>query len=198
MKLPSIKRPNLAPRELRILVITVAIAFLLLNHLVVVPWWNQVVERSWELRKDELDVQRQGKALQSDPEWRRELSEFTQHRENRSPHVKDSDTWKRHINLLADENNVNDFKINRENGPESKSGAKPTGRVEARLRSNQLQLDCDVSCGLKEMVSFLHALQMDPAYPRIESCSLGLLKQGEEKLKGKIVFSVFLKPAAAQ
>jgi hypothetical protein len=176
------KLPKLTPKETTLVFTTIFIIFVILNYVLVLPWWNSNKEKGSKLNGLRKLVAEQQAAISAVPQWRSELEKLTQIKEGNVLHAQSQPAWMGHFDALAKESGVD---LERYNPKE--------------LKLNQVRITCSFQGNLESTTKFLHALLTDASHPRIEDCVLTAPKQGDEKredkLSGTIILTVVLKPS---
>ena len=109
---------------------------------------------------------------------------------------------KRANNACADQNGVALLKSPREVNNQVDAKKSPIGeKVPSKNKSNELRVNFPIEGNIQQTVKFLHSLQTDPAYPRIEKCQISPVSSSsaskashENKLKTELTVMVKLKP----
>lgn len=174
------KWPNLKPREFRLLVCLLVIAFMLLNYLAVLPWWKKTQEGFRALNKLQAEVAYRNEILERVEEWHHELSMLVQKKESLSPYIASQEMWMKHFESLADQSSVQLIQ-------------RRSVQSEEKNNPNQMRVDCSLEGNFESVVKFLHVVLADSSHPQIEACQLSPLKSGENKLRGQVTLVVLLK-----
>ena len=205
------KWPDLKPKEVRFVAATLLVVFVFLNYWFMIPWWNKEHELAEELNIKQMELEAQDtQYIKNTKRWRQEYFEITKDRDSTSPHVKDSDAWKKHIDDLASQSglaspNGPGLSVLREVNPRGNERIAPSGKTIMKNKPNdrpdELRLECVGDGSIQQAVKFLYFLQTDPAYPRIEKCQVspssssgGQKLPHENKLKITLIVMVKLKP----
>jgi alkylhydroperoxidase/carboxymuconolactone decarboxylase family protein YurZ len=174
---------SLKVREKRLAMMTLAVAFCLVNYLLVAPWWNRLNEQEQALRKLRGEAGFQREAIGHVGQWREELSRLTQEKEGGSGNVGSQEVWMKHFEELAGKSGVQLIQ-------------RRSVQSEEKSKANQLRVECSFQGNLSAVVRFLWALAVDAAHPQVEVCQLAPTKPGDDKLRGQLTLVVGLKPSS--
>lgn len=188
----------------RLVVLTLAVVFGLANYWAVIPWWNRLREQGKELEKLRSEVNDRREEIWRADERRNELSLLTQENQGGTGHVESPEAWMKHFEELAVKSGVElGTRGSSQPKDEKDSAAKNEGEPAQRRsshsknknRSNQLEVTCKFQGTLSAVARFLWTLTMDAAHPQVKVCQLAPVKPGDEKLTGKLILVVGLKPS---
>ncbi len=176
------KFSKLKPREIKFLIATGVVAFVIFNVVVIWPQWKSVEGQKAKIHQLKDDIRVQNEVLSRVPAWTSEVAELSKQREVSSPNVTTQEAWMKHFESLAKNGNL---ELPR------RSPLKP----ETPGKANILRVDCEFRGSLESVVKFMFALQDDSARPQIEVCQISPVKPGEDMLRGNMIVAVGLKPA---
>ena len=178
-------RSRLNPREIRLVIATWVVGFVIFNAMLILPWNHRVQKEAKELKNLCDKVFLQQEALKLLPQWNEELASLVQTKENASPHTESKEMWDNHVRSLANESAIQ--------LPQYRPGG-----VRDKAKTNQLRGEYTLEGNFEGVVRFLYLLLNDSSHPQVELCQLSPLKIGEEKLRGQLTISVVLKPITSQ
>ena len=175
------KFPRFKPREMRLLALTLAVAFGLLNYLSVLPWCGRIAERNLGLKKSRSEQEYRREALRHVAAWREELARLNAENDP-SSHIGSQEMWMKHFEELAGKSGVELIQ---------RRSVKPEGKAQSDL----LRVECSLQGSFETVINFLWSLSSDGSRPRVEACQLSPIKAGEDKLRGQLTLVVALKGA---
>lgn len=167
--------PSLNAREKRLAALTLAVAFLLANHLLVLPWWRANRERARDLGRLRAETRLRSETISRLPVLRREWEAMAPV----VPQAGSREMWMKRFESLAAGAGVELLQRGAAASDANGSG-EPT------------RVDCSMQGSFEGIVRFLDALGRDESHPQIESCHLSPVKAGEDRLRGQLALSVTL------
>ncbi len=177
------KKLHLDPREMKLAALTLAVAFVIINGLLVAPWWRENRERERGLEQLRVEVATREKTIARAGQWRRELSRIPGQSTHASPHAATREMWMKHFESLATDAGVQLLQ---------RAAITPAEKGGMGL----MRVECSLQGGFEPVVRFLHALATDESRPQIEACQLSPLKSGEDRLQARLSLAVFFKPTS--
>ena len=186
IKLPKLPDPSKLSARERLLAAGVAFIFcvLMLDRVVLGPWWQHRIEVQQEIRRLESSLRVGRRLLEHKPQIMEQMQAYSSYLTEAGGEQKDMAALLREIETMGKESGL------------SLSEVKPLTAQTAEGVSEGHAFDVSYTGSLQQWIHFVYLLQSSKTIFQIERATLGLKESGSELLSGSLRLT--RRPMAAQ